>query len=63
MLILNTGASASSSFNFGVEAFQFSTCVSDFELPIDAPLLGVGFLRLDREFGLQLVEFPDAATL
>ena len=29
-------ATALSSFNFGVEAFQFLACVVDFELPVDA---------------------------
>ena len=37
-------ASASSSLDFGVEAFQFRPGVFDSELPIDPALLGVGLV-------------------
>jgi hypothetical protein len=36
--------SASSKYDFGIEVFQFPTCVVDLELPIDASLLGVAGL-------------------
>jgi hypothetical protein len=36
--------SAASSLDFGVQPFEFSASVVDLELPIDATLLGVGFL-------------------
>ena len=45
-------ASALSGFDFWVEPLQFMAGVVDFELPIDATLLGVGFLGPDRNFRL-----------
>ena len=44
--------SAVSGFNFGVEPLEFMAGVVDFELPIDATLLGVGFLGPGRDFRL-----------
>jgi len=60
------GASASSSLDFGVQSFQFSAGVADFELPVDTALLGVGFLRPSADFCLQhfhVTESPVPETL
>ena len=40
-------ASASSTLNFGVQSLQFRSGVVDFELPVDAALLGVGLVGPD----------------
>ena len=37
-------ASASSTLNFGVQSLQFRSGIVDFELPVDAALLGVGLV-------------------
>jgi hypothetical protein len=39
------GPSAPSSLNFGVEPLQLHAGVFDAELPVDAALVGIGFLR------------------
>ena len=54
-------SSAPSSLNFGVEPPQFHAGVFDAELPVDAALLGIGFLRPSCAFGLQFGQFTDAA--
>ena len=51
--------SASSSFDFGVQPFQFSAGVVDFELPVHATLLGIGFLRPNADFCLQRFHVTD----
>jgi hypothetical protein len=53
------GASASSSLDFGVQSFEFSAGVADFELPVDAALLGIGFLRPNADFCLQRFHVTD----
>jgi hypothetical protein len=50
-----------SSLNFGVEPPQFHAGVFDTELPVDAALLGIGFLGPRGDFGLPFGQFPDAA--
>jgi hypothetical protein len=57
-----TETSASSSLDFGVEAFQFRAGVFDAELPVDTALLGVGLVRPCRDFGLQFSQFTDTAS-
>jgi hypothetical protein len=52
-------ASASSSLDVGVQPFEFSSGVADFELPVDAALLGIGFVRPSANFCLQGVHLAD----
>src|SRR5215213_4552840 len=54
--------SAASTLDFGVEAFEFMAGVVDFELPVDAALLGVGFLGPGADLRLQEVQLADAAS-
>src|SRR6266852_7979797 len=53
--------SAPSSLNFGVEPLQFHAGVFDAELPVNAALLGIGFLGPSCDFGLQFGQCTDAA--
>src|SRR5215813_7842315 len=53
--------SALSSLNFGVKPPQFHAGVFDTELPVDAALLGIGFLRPGCDFGLPFGQVPAAA--
>src|SRR6266849_8244995 len=54
--------SASSSLDFGVEAFQFRAGVFDAELPINAALLGIGLFGPSCDFGLQFGQFAESAA-
>ena len=56
------GTSALSSFNFGVEGLQFSPGVVDLELPIDAALFGIRFVRPGCDFSLQFGQLTDAVV-
>jgi len=55
-------ASASSTLNFGVQSLQFRSGVVDFELPVDAALLGVGLVGPDPNLGLEQRQFADASV-
>jgi hypothetical protein len=54
--------SASSTLNFGVQSLQFRSGVVDFELPVDAALLGVGLVGPDPNLGLEQRQFADASV-
>jgi hypothetical protein len=54
--------SALSNLNFGVEPPQFHAGVFETALPVDAALLGIGFLGPCCDFGLQFGQCPDAAS-
>jgi hypothetical protein len=54
--------SAPSSLNFGVEPLQFYPSVFDAELPVDAALLGIRFVRPRCDLELKLDQFTDAAV-
>ena len=54
--------SASSTPNFGVQSLQFRSGVVDFELPVDAELLGVGLVGPDPDLGLEQRQFADASV-
>src|SRR5438874_665924 len=55
-------SSASSTLNFGVQSLQFRSGVVDFELPVDAALLGVGLVGPDPNLGLEQRQFADASV-
>jgi hypothetical protein len=55
-------ASASSTLNLRVQPLQFCPGIVDFELPIDAALFGIRFVRPDPDLGLQQRHFTDAAV-
>jgi hypothetical protein len=55
-------ASASSTLNFGVQSLQFRSGVVDFELPVDAALLGVGLVGPAPNLGLEQRQFADASV-
>ena len=55
-------SSASSTLNFGVQSLQFRSGVVDFELPVDAALLGVGLVGPDPDLGLEQRQFADASV-
>src|SRR5207302_11432482 len=54
--------SASSTLNFGVQSFHFRSGVVDFELPVDATLLGVSLVGPDPNLGLEQRQFADASV-
>src|SRR5215470_1707258 len=54
--------SASSTLNFGVQSLQFRSGVVDFELPVDAALLGVSLVGPDPDLGLAQRQFADASV-
>jgi hypothetical protein len=56
-------ASASSSLDFGVEAFQFRAGVLDAKLPIDTALLGVGLVGPHADCGLQFGQLSDTLSM
>lgn len=55
-------ASAPSSLDFGIEPFQLHPGIFDAELPIDAALVGVRFVRPSGDFSLQFTQLTDAAV-
>ena len=59
---LKNKTSASSTLNFGVQSLQFRSGVVDFELPVDAALLGVGLVGPDPNLGLEQRQCADASV-
>ena len=55
-------SSASSRLTYWVQSLEFSPRVVDFELPVHAALLGVGFLCPGSYLGLKNVEFAEATS-
>jgi hypothetical protein len=55
--------SAPSSLNFGVEPLQFHAGVFDVAWPVDAALVGIGFLGPQSDFGLQFCPLTEAAIV
>ncbi len=51
--------SASSSLDFGVESLQFHLSVFDAELPVDAALFGIRFVRPGYDFSLQFGQLTE----
>src|SRR3954454_22977457 len=56
------GSSAPSSLDFGVEPLPFDPGVFDAELPVDAALLGIRFVRPRCDLELKVDQFTDAAV-
>src|SRR5262245_53752464 len=56
------GPSASSTLNFGVQSLQFRSGVVDFELPVDAALLGVSLVGPDPDLGLKQRQCAEASV-
>src|SRR5438128_2287220 len=57
-----SSSSATSSLNLGVKPLQFHAGVFDPELPVDAALFGIRFVRPNADLLLQFVHFTDAAV-
>ena len=60
--ILVCQSSGALSLEFGVQFLEFCAGVFDSEVPVDAALFGVGFVRPHFDFWLQSFQFSDAAT-
>lgn len=56
-------ASGASSFNFGVDGFEFATCIIDPHLPVDSSLFCIHAARPRGDFARQKFDTADAAAV